>query len=706
MASTVIAFRWRTSADEPLDQWRRGSEEWQGGTVDALRRRLAPMCGSTVALASVHDPELWQCDEEGHPVARQDATGILEWLPADAPAILWERHANRQRKAVLVFTFPPAETAAEPAAKRLRLEATTVTDLDWATERARAHSFFQRLADPATLQLDANGYLYLPEHPSMAMSTRRRFDVITDSLGQTTVPLLSRSLAGEYETAMLEQCVAAHNFLYVHGAQGVGKSYALYEAVCRLMAQRNKVRVIYMHDCSAWEHDAPVANLQMARVVATAFDPDVESALWTACEKVSTYAQLRHLIEDIVVAHCQALGLQLVAVFDQHNGLAVDLRARLPWGVPERVLPTLASWKGIGATVISASANNEYYLKVAVDASWRRLDCFQGFTGDELEQWRRHHHFFDGPEHAAAWDDVTALIANWPLDLNDMRQNRKASLAETLEWHRDRRIYAIEDREATHLRVHVTDPSDRQSYAGIVLEMLIGRDHIRPRYPEAQRLINKHILYYHASDDSVRPIHDLARQFYLVRGYLKLAGDLGDATIKDVLASLTATADTKGRVLELYVTGCMASLQTFQLQARPVLRSGHLGTLTIVFNARALRIQYFPSQSVPSGLPWTTSMLLVPLNSNYPGVDLLLWDAQDRLLLAIQITVRRIRDHSMSFTAGLQAAWKQASGARELRFAWLAPAADVTRVHAGQYYISLQSIQADLAPLVAHYEAA
>ena len=122
-----------------------------------------------------------------------------------------------------------------------------------------------------------------------------------------------------------------------------------------------------------------------------------------------------------------------------------------------------------------------------------------------------------------------------------------------------------------------------------------------------------------------------------------------------------------------------------------------------LFSARALTTVCFATQGVPPDLSWTVNNLFVPFNRNYPNADMLLWDAQERLLVAVQVTVGRIKDHAMFFTPSLQEAWKRAAETRELRYAWLAPKANVTAAHAGQFYISLKSIQAGLAPLVAHY---
>ncbi len=109
MAGFVVAFRWRTSPGLPRDQWKRDSAQFApSDTVGDLRRRLAPLCGSTAELAADNDPELWLCDEKEVLTQRVDALDILEWTPATCPRVLLERHYNSRRVAVLVFTFPPA----------------------------------------------------------------------------------------------------------------------------------------------------------------------------------------------------------------------------------------------------------------------------------------------------------------------------------------------------------------------------------------------------------------------------------------------------------------------------------------------------------------------------------------------------------------------------------------------------------------------
>jgi hypothetical protein len=116
MENKVVAFRWRTTPDDnQCEGWVRDSTRASADkTVGDLRRRLAPDCGSTAALASRHDPELWYCDENGRPTKRDKsvvAEEVLAWTPATAPDTLFAKHTNKRPCAVLVFTFPPANVA-------------------------------------------------------------------------------------------------------------------------------------------------------------------------------------------------------------------------------------------------------------------------------------------------------------------------------------------------------------------------------------------------------------------------------------------------------------------------------------------------------------------------------------------------------------------------------------------------------------------
>ena len=415
---------------------------------------------------------------------------------------------------------------------------------------------------------------------------------------------------------------------------------------------------------------------------------------------MQTDDELFDLLSHIIPAHCAEHRLKFVCIFDQHNGLTPTLRARSPWSLPEKSLLALASWKRLGATVIAASANNEYFLKVATTPAMKRVDCYTGFTDDEAERWRRHHDFFLAD--ADGWADAKALLSNWPLELNLLRERPEPTLAQRLAPRVVARIGVFFAHEKNHKAARVTDEEDRSDYDGLILDMLLARPEAGTRHAAVGLLINRQLVYYDEQTTLVRPIHELARRFYLTRGYLRPSGLL-NSTVKDILGNPTATSDSKGRAIESYVICCMEEKSTFTLQAQLCIAAGKkVGKAAVVFDAKALSRHDFGSQGVPGGIPWRENLLLVPLNSNYPGVDVLLWDVQTRTLVGVQFAVRA-RPHRMSFTPALERAWCAASGATTFRFVWAAPSVASTSITRGQYLVTLDVLRVLCAPLLAHY---
>jgi hypothetical protein len=605
--------------------------------------------------------------------------------------------AKRARRAP-----PPDDVPAPPAAASLpRL---TVVNAQLERMRAPARAFFAHLADRATLRTDVDGFLDLPVHPSLGASSGKRFETVDRAGRGAVVPLLSRELARTYMAAMLERCdQPLHNYLYIHGAQGVGKSYALYEAVCRLMARRDAVRVAYMHDCADWSTDVKLALAQMTAIVASAFHPDEEPTVWDACARVQTVDELYDVLATIVPTHCAHRRLKFLFVFDQHNGLSATQRQQLPWSMLEKELLAIDSWTRLGATVISASANNDYFLKIATQPEMGRVDCYTGFTDAEADCWRRRHRFFLGD--GDGWTETKELLSSWPLELNALRKRTEPTLAARLAKLVDERLRILVLHEANHRRARLLEDAEKTDYAGIILDMLLARSGVGERYPSIGLLLNKQLAYYDEQTTLVRPIHELARRFYLTQGYLR-PGGLLDETVKDVLGNRAATNDTKGRTVEAYVICCMQQLATFVLQAQPWHAAGRaLGRPEAVIDAAALTLHRFGSQGVPGDIAWNRSLLLVPLNPNYPGVDLLLWDVRSRTLVGMQFTVRT-RAHKMSFSPALEQAWCAASGATTFRFVWAARSTTSTAIRGGHYFVDLDALASLCAPLLRHYEAA
>jgi predicted AAA+ superfamily ATPase len=90
--------------------------------------------------------------------------------------------------------------------------------------------------------------------------------------------------------------------VYIHGPQGVGKSYSLYQVVCALVGQHN-TRVIYVPDCAFWGSHMYNEQLEfLLESIIRAFpdDPDIIAKCYAAL----TEANIMNLLEVIFISSC------------------------------------------------------------------------------------------------------------------------------------------------------------------------------------------------------------------------------------------------------------------------------------------------------------------------------------------------------------------------------------------------------------------
>ena len=124
----------------------------------------------------------------------------------------------------LCVRFPATEH--DQPDKRHRRAAGVTSDETWQHARQQAAAFFRQL-DEADLKRDRDNYVRLPIHPSLRMGAASRFNTSSGF-----IELLHREMAEQFQAEALERCKDdQHNYLYIQGAQGVGKSHSLYEAV-------------------------------------------------------------------------------------------------------------------------------------------------------------------------------------------------------------------------------------------------------------------------------------------------------------------------------------------------------------------------------------------------------------------------------------------------------------------------------------------
>jgi hypothetical protein len=110
-------------------------------------------------------------------------------------------------------------------------------------------------------------FLTMPVYPLLQQTKRTRFLIVNNG-----VPVMHRQITRNM-LDFINNNYAKVPAVYIHGPQGVGKSYSLFENVCKLSADKSN-RVIYIPDCGSWalSGEEPLGILLEAIYVAFAED--------------------------------------------------------------------------------------------------------------------------------------------------------------------------------------------------------------------------------------------------------------------------------------------------------------------------------------------------------------------------------------------------------------------------------------------------
>lgn len=112
---------------------------------------------------------------------------------------------------------------------------------------------------------------------------------------------------------------------------------------------------------------------------AFANDEDVRSNIFSCAFDTTSVLGLLTLLCN----YCKASGLKLYAFFDQHNGIPLDLQTKFPFSLLNS-FSAFPAWRESGATVVvSASANNEGFSRIALKEDWPILYINHGFSEKE-----------------------------------------------------------------------------------------------------------------------------------------------------------------------------------------------------------------------------------------------------------------------------------------------------------------------------------
>jgi hypothetical protein len=546
---------------------------------------------------------------------------------------------------------------------------------------------FQADIKNVTIASTIGQYTALPIFKLLASTSRTRFPVAAD-----TVDLMHREVTTGLEKFLKDN--RGQPAVYIHGPQGVGKSFSLYEIVCRFRSQAN-TRVVYIPDCGGWgalmqeeSADEAVSFLLYAILLAFPDDASIEQlCLDCELEQQSVVALLKHL-----PIYCEKNGLELFAVFDQHNSLKPELRTKFPFSVVESLLPYLADWKlNKALVVVSASANNSYFLKVAADERWPDFPMSKCFSESEFDAWVVKEGFFVGLDH----DSVKHWTSLVPLELrilgdtykkmkhaNPLLSLTQDALKKVLDQYTNDRERTLFEQQQKFESEYFKAPEDKDAHIRAVVWMSLGISGNTDK--GAAKLLNLQLMY--VDDGVVKPTTPLARRLLLSRHNKEFETIFNTTASQVFKASLDEfTADAKGRTYERYVIRQLEAEKSIHVKAAVIdTTKPPAAWATVAIDISNCQVIHFLGNKTNASVAWNSSAMIVPDNPNYPDVDVMIFDPSRGLFVAAQFTVTAPLKHSRNFFelkdgGVLSDLWKLKSkgGIKLIRMLWVTVTKDI-----------------------------
>jgi len=452
---------------------------------------------------------------------------------------------------------------------------------------------------------------------------------------------------------------------------------------------------------------------------------------------------------------CKQLGLKVFFIFDQHNSLTPQMRAGFPYSLPESALLRVSQLRGVAMVVISASAANEYYLKVASQQPpWPQIIVTDGFqtsgSPSELDVFLRHHSLF--PDASQADADTLRYETNcYPLELAYFLGVRDQLNDAALDVSFDAVMNAFLNgckqpnisgrRSYFNLLVRRFDDSLSQLYSNtsqarehLVNSIVCMQLQLPLSSFPGQVLLNQQICFMSdvpfgrgASATSIRgldyihPVTPAARSvayaFYLSDPTMRTKVD--DA-FRYVFETPIIETPVRGLMLQRYLIQRLEIASGVALRTRQYNSNHALGDYeNTVLVQRQMRKVEWNGDSVPQmTLSRSEDILLVPLSPIYPGVDFLIWAAKSETLCLFQVTLSPVRSHSSNFwqkKKNLERQWTGKLNVKQFKRVWISPNVDAgpvtsKRSHEGQLVCTLadtlQSNGGALFPLLQSWSPA
>jgi len=445
---------------------------------------------------------------------------------------------------------------------------------------------------------------------------------------------------------------------------------------------------------------------------------------------------------------CARLKLKVFFVFDQHNSLTPEMRKTFPYSLPESGLLHVSQLRGVGMVVISASANNEYFLKVAAsEPPWPMQLVTSGFDIGEMNTFLRHEHMF--ADALLNDDEVFELCVAtncYPLELTFLRDTYRAlrkrnGAAVTIQrcidvYERGDTMIGVLGRFKTFSnRVTLFDkriraePDELKRLVNSVVCMKLELP--LSTFPDAV-LLNLAISYesnvpqsqsftakarMDGPADYIHPITPAALEAAMALYAPEASFSAREVSVVEyVFQSVNVRGEVRGRMLEHYIMQQLSVAPSFKLAGSRLGKANVASIkLTTLAQARGVQVVRWNGNKLPPGkIDLARDLLLWPRSASFPGVDGMLWLADTKTLVLLQITLSSVHVHKSNFWADdatRRSLWQDRLGARDVKELWLTPytSAGKTRVHTGQYVCTLAQLlehNPSLFPLLRKWEPA
>ncbi|RIA83457.1 hypothetical protein C1645_833697 [Glomus cerebriforme] len=543
-------------------------------------------------------------------------------------------------------------------------------------------------------------YVNLPKLGSNKLQDRLHFS-------NGILPLICRSHHNEISNAVINALSEENNSrgLYICGPSGFGMSYSLYYLVCELRLQPD-YRVTYINSCEEWwtSHQlekyqyllnellctfnkdvlSPLAITDWAEVIMNGFTENIHEKLDNA--EFQYTAKANRISERLrqPMTRRERFSLFLnelmdfvkneyywIWIFDQYNTL---YKHKCLDEYPFVLINGLPGFlKEAGLVIVSETFNDE----VNQFKSWNKLQLFGGYDDDEFDHWRT----FRGYENDAHLNTVKYWTGAYPLELDIWHKIPIKS--ENLQEKTEIYVRVREGELARDYQLYRENLTEKglKDLNQCIISMILQSSPPPNTYDMNYQFMHIGIVSFSDGDEELKSktviaACPLVRQTIMHVHGQEIIEYLTKAT--SVILHDEYSVNIKGMVLTLYITSILDIVREFEFRCwnfgRP---SKIVFDKSITFD----KIIRFVDDDIYGDIGFP-NVLFIPESLNYPGVDFLIWDLDEKVLLAFQITISMPNDRKNSddFMNGIDGQSLKSQWAKRCRinddrvyFIWIAP---------------------------------